>query len=155
MTAKKERVKTIIVSGLIITAITWTADVIADVFIDNDGDLMTNLFSPGLNESAERLALIIIIIGIVGYFLELSKNHRKLIVSNDELQTAVDEQKKIGKTIKKLKSLLPTCPTCYSILDETGSWHELDIYLKEFPEAIYAEGYCPGCRKKMDSENPA
>ncbi|MEE9543241.1 MAG: hypothetical protein V3V95_05615 [Thermodesulfobacteriota bacterium] len=152
MTERRDNIKTIIVAGLIIIAVTWTADVIADVFIDSQGDLMTSLFSPGLSESAERLAIIIIVFGIVGYFIELSKNHRKIIRDQNYLKEIVDKLKDGPETIKKLKSLLPSCPTCDGIRDDFGSWHELDIYMEKYPDATYAEGYCPGCTKKMNLE---
>lgn len=155
MTERQESVKAIIVAGLIITAVTWTADVIDHVFIDNQSDLMTSLFRPGLNESARRLAVIIILFGIIGYFMELTKNRREMVEEHHNLKETVDRLTHGGEILWRLKSLLPTCASCYSIRDEFNSWHELDIYLKNYPEAIYAEGYCPGCTRKKNGESEA
>lgn len=155
MTERRDSVKVIIVAGLIITAVTWTVDVIADVFIDNQGDLMTSLFRPGLNESAERLAIIIILFGIIGYFMELTKNRREMMRDQDDLKETVDRLTHGDEILWRLKSLLPACASCYGIRDDLGNWYELDIYLKTFPESIYAEGYCPGCSRKRNGESEA
>ena len=155
MTEARDSVKVIIVAGLIITAVTWTVDVIADVFIDSQGDLMTSLFRPGLNESAERLAVVMIVFGIIGYFMELVKSRRDMIRDQDDLKETVYRLKHGGETLKRLKSLLPTCSSCYGMRDDFGTWYELDVYLKTYPEAIYAEGFCPGCTKEISRESEA
>jgi hypothetical protein len=155
MTQRQERVKVIIITGLIITAVAWSVDVVTDVFIDNEQGLIDSLLRPGVNETAERLAVIIILIGIIGYFFELNKSRIGMLKEHEDLKRTVGKLIADKRTLKKLKSLLPTCPDCDSIRDNIGAWHELDTYLYKFPETIYTEGYCPGCTRKRKLEREA
>jgi hypothetical protein len=146
------RVSIIIATGLLIVSATWSMNVIADLFMGSSEDIMESLFHPGLRETAKRLAIIIIVIGITGYFLEIEKNRKNLIEEQGNLYNLIDELEDNSKTLKTLKNLLPTCVTCNSIRDDSGLWHELDIYIEKYPDAVFTEGYCPGCTRKMKRE---
>ena len=148
----KGRVSIIIATGLLIVLSAWCIDVIANLFTGSSDDILKSLLHPGLRETAKRLAVIIIVIGVTGFFLEIEKNRQDLTKRERNLNKQASELVCSSETLKKIKSLLPTCVSCDSLRDDFGQWHELDIYIKKYPDALFADGYCPGCTRKMNRE---
>jgi AmiR/NasT family two-component response regulator len=61
---------------------------------------------------------------------------------NSELQEALDN-------IRTLRGLLPICASCKKIRDDTGYWHEVEVYVRDHTEAQFSHGLCPDCAKKL------
>jgi hypothetical protein len=51
--------------------------------------------------------------------------------------------------IKILRGVLPICASCKKIRDDKGCWNQLEVYIKEHPEAVFSHGICPDCAKKL------
>lgn len=152
MVFKRAHINRLVTTGILIITISWSINTIANLFLGDPKEITTALLEPGAREAAKWLAIIMIVIGVVGYFLQIDKNRRNLIEEQDDLYDLIGELKHNTKTLETLKSLLPTCPTCDSLRDELGSWHELDKYLKKYPQKGFAVKYCPGCTRKMQRE---
>lgn len=62
-----------------------------------------------------------------------------------ELQQAVEE-------LRILSGLLPMCPRCKKIRDDSGYWHALEIYVREHSTADFTHGICPECMQRLYPE---
>lgn len=63
-----------------------------------------------------------------------------------ELEETVEQLQKALSEIRTLKGLIPICSWCKRIRDECGSWHELEVYLKDRLPAEFTHGICAACR---------
>lgn len=68
----------------------------------------------------------------------VAKKTEQLRISNQELQTALDE-------MKTLRGVIPICSYCKSIRSDTGAWNQLEKYISENSEASFSHGICPKC----------
>lgn len=66
------------------------------------------------------------------------KTHLKLIYTQEDLDNALDQ-------VKKLSGLLPICANCKNIRDENGDWTKLEKYINDNSEADFTHGICPTC----------
>lgn len=80
---------------------------------------------------------------------------------NKELQVEIAEHKKTEaererliselqealKNVKQLTGLLPICANCKKIRDDTGYWHQVEVYVRDHSEAEFSHGMCPNCMK--------
>jgi len=74
-----------------------------------------------------------------------SKAKEKLIESNRELKTALEE-------ITTLRGIIPICSYCHKIRDEEGLWNRLEAYLAKYSDAELTHGICPDCISKVRSD---
>lgn len=72
--------------------------------------------------------------------MELDHLNKELQERNMALQKAMEE-------IKTLQGLLPICAHCKKIRDDGGSWHEVEVYIREHSDADFSHGLCPSCLK--------
>lgn len=151
MILKRTHANRVIAAGILIMLITWSMTSVADMFMGNPEEIKTALLEPRLREAAKWLAIVIIVIGVVGYFLQIERKQQSLIDECDGLLDLINELKHDTRTLKTIKGLLPSCPTCDSIRDERGTWYELKKYLEKYPDAVFVEGCCPGCTRKKES----
>lgn len=54
--------------------------------------------------------------------------------------------------IKTLHGILPICSVCKKIRDDSGSWTQMEWYIREHSEAEFSHGYCPECAQKFREE---
>ncbi len=73
-----------------------------------------------------------------------SRAEEKLVESNRELKTALEE-------IKTLKGIIPICSYCHKIRDKEGLWNRLEAYLTKYSDAEFSHGICPDCIPKVRS----
>jgi CRP-like cAMP-binding protein len=62
-----------------------------------------------------------------------------------QLQSALAE-------VRTLRGLLPICSYCKQIRVDTGSWQQIEVYLKAHTEAEFSHGICPPCAEKQLAE---
>ncbi|MCP4663518.1 MAG: response regulator [bacterium] len=60
---------------------------------------------------------------------------------NAELETALAR-------VKTLSGLLPICASCKKIRDSKGSWHQVEVYVRDHSEAQFSHGLCPQCAEE-------
>ena len=63
----------------------------------------------------------------------------------DQLQSALKE-------IRNLRGLLPICAYCKSIRNDTGSWQNIEAYVKEHTDVDFTHGVCPKCYDQQMTE---
>ncbi|MBN1935305.1 MAG: response regulator transcription factor [Anaerolineae bacterium] len=51
--------------------------------------------------------------------------------------------------VKLLQGLLPICAHCKKIRDDSGYWHDIDVYLSEHTDTQFTHGLCPDCQIKL------
>ena len=62
-----------------------------------------------------------------------------------ELQQALAE-------IKTLHGILPICASCKKIRDDSGAWHQLEVYIRDRTDAEFSHGLCADCAAKLYPE---
>ena len=72
---------------------------------------------------------------------ELSETIVARTLTTVELQEAL-------KKVKALSGLLPICADCKKIRDDSGYWHQVEVYFREHSEADFSHGICPECMEK-------
>ena len=72
---------------------------------------------------------------------QLHFRHLESELRNAQLQEALDE-------VKVLSGLLPICAGCKKIRDDTGYWHQVEVYIRDHSEAEFSHGICPECTKE-------
>lgn len=80
---------------------------------------------------------------------------RELVVMNRTIAQKNDELRKAFGEIKRLKGILPICVSCKKIRDDSGYWHQVELYVRDHTEAEFSHSICPECAKKLypDIEN--
>lgn len=80
---------------------------------------------------------------IVGYSMArirvLLTTQRKIA---DDLQKAMSE-------VKTLTGLLPICANCKKIRDDSGYWHQIEVYIEDRSNAQFTHGLCQQCAAKF------
>jgi PAS domain S-box-containing protein len=53
--------------------------------------------------------------------------------------------------LKVLRGLLPICASCKKIRTSSGSWQQLERYIREHSEAEFTHGLCPDCEQRLQA----
>jgi PAS domain S-box-containing protein len=56
------------------------------------------------------------------------------------------------KEVKTLNGLVPICSSCKRIRNDQGYWQQVEIYLSQHSEAVFAHGTCPECLRQSKIE---
>ena len=155
----------------------WISVVISEVFTATLSVIQHSIFYPETDlwymlkvGAVDSLFVPLIIAPIVIYFLRSESALKKI---NTQLENEIAERKRIEEglldakrerekliadlqkalaEIKTLHGILPICMVCKKILDDKGSWKQMEVYIKEHSEAEFSHGYCPECAKKALEE---
>ena len=82
---------------------------------------------------------------------ELTNAFETLQESNQQVLQREAELRDALSRIRRLEGLLPICAECKSIRDTEGSWHPLELFIKERSEAEFTHGWCPTCAAEVRS----
>ena len=74
--------------------------------------------------------------------LKLDLTESQLAKKNMDLEKALYE-------IKKLSGLLPICANCKKIRDSSGSWNDIEVYVRDNSEAEFSHSLCPTCTEAL------
>ena len=78
---------------------------------------------------------------------------RELVIALiHSLRLKQHELKEALSKIKILRGFLPICASCKKIRDKTGSWRQIESYIKDHSEAEFTHSICPDCAKKLYPE---
>lgn len=91
-------------------------------------------------------------IGIMEHFKDLIESQLSLVFKNFELDNINLELRDSLEQIKSLKKLLPICAKCKKIRDDSGKWHQLEVYIREKTGTQFTHGYCDECAEKLLSD---
>jgi hypothetical protein len=151
----------------------WISVVISEVFTATLSTIQHNIIYPETDlwymlkvGAVDSLFVPLIVAPIVIYFLRSEASLKKI---NKHLENEIDERKRTEEglldakrerekliadlqkalaEIKTLHGILPICLGCKKILDDKGSWRQMEVYIKEHSEAEFSHGYCPECARK-------
>lgn len=71
----------------------------------------------------------------------------------DRLQLIEDLRDALQR-VKTLSGLLPICAGCKKIRDDAGSWHAIEVYIKQHSQAEFSHGLCPECARALYPDIP-
>jgi len=74
---------------------------------------------------------------------------RRLIEMQERLAEKVDELKHTLDQIKTLRGIVPICMYCKKIRDDSGYWHEVEVYVHDHSNADFSHGLCLECKTKL------
>ncbi len=53
--------------------------------------------------------------------------------------------------VRTLRGLLPLCAWCRRIRNDSGSWEQLELYIREHTDAEFTHGICADCQREQFS----
>ncbi len=62
-----------------------------------------------------------------------------------ERERLIAELQEALASLKVLQGILPICSHCKKIRDDEGSWHMVEVYVKEHSNADFSHSICPEC----------
>jgi PAS domain S-box-containing protein len=66
----------------------------------------------------------------------------------------ITDRKHAELEVKTLRGILPICASCKRIRTDTGSWQQVEAYVRDRTEAEFSHGLCPTCAAKWDEPDP-
>ncbi len=75
---------------------------------------------------------------MLNQFRALDAEHERLLVTQQELQSTLDE-------VKELRGILPMCAGCKKVRDADEKWMHVDVYLRDHTYADISHGLCLDC----------
>lgn len=133
-------------TGIFITVtsmlVSMSIRVIIWLVTGNDSDLSTNIAISGIVPLIIAPVMSYFFIGLLTKIDAAEKENARLVV---ELQDAL-------ATAKTLSGLLPICATCKKIRDDSGYWHQVEVYIREHAEVDFSHGLCPECVQDMKNQ---
>jgi PAS domain-containing protein len=61
-----------------------------------------------------------------------------------ERERLINELPEARGRLTSLSGLLPSCASCRRICDQNGVWHNLEAYIRNYPEADFSPGISSG-----------
>jgi len=83
---------------------------------------------------------------------ELSFEIQERIRVQKEREHLITELQDALANVKVLRGLLPICSHCKKIRDDGGSWHMVEVYVREHSDADFSHSICPECLSRMYPE---
>ena len=84
----------------------------------------------------------------------LISTYESAVQKTKELEKSLRELKSAHETIRTLKGLIPICAWCKKVVDDKGSWQQIELYVRDHSEADFTHGLCPECRAKTFPQFP-
>lgn len=78
---------------------------------------------------------------------EVVEHRKAALLHQEELQRTMAELQAAHSQVKMLSGLLPICASCKKIRDDSGSWLQIETYIRSHSEAEFTHGICPDCKK--------
>ncbi len=67
----------------------------------------------------------------------------------DEKSQLIKELQEALHEVRTLSGLLPICATCKKIRDDSGYWHQVEVYFRDRTDVQFSHGVCPDCMKEI------
>lgn len=81
------------------------------------------------------------------YALSILRDISKRKQMETEREQLINELRHALQEVKRLEGILPTCAYCKRIRDDSGQWHQFEVYIRERSEAEFSHGICPECKE--------
>ena len=93
---------------------------------------------------AELLLILFFVSGtITGWQLHATRRSQYVAwviekMLRTELETALAD-------VQELRGMMPICSNCKKIRDDSGYWHQVEVYIRDNSSAEFTHGLCPEC----------
>jgi hypothetical protein len=91
---------------------------------------------------------ISLVLAVRKLFILQQQSARQISAKNSEVEKVNRELQDALDNIKTLKGLLSICAYCKKILNDSGDWQQMEIYVRDHSDADFSHGICPDCMKK-------
>lgn len=83
-------------------------------------------------------------VAILAWGIEYSRTryYNNLMAEKQKVEAALNE-------VRRLQNLLPICTSCKNIRDDSGYWHQVEIYMRDHVGIEFSHGICPDCHAEM------
>lgn len=110
-----------------------------EIFVRRDGTTFpTSVISVPLREAGR-------IVASVTAFRDISAAKRAQL----EREKLIGELQQALAEIKTLHGILPICSSCKKIRDDSGAWHQLEVYIRDRTDAEFTHGLCADCAARL------
>ena len=65
------------------------------------------------------------------------------------IKNIVDMNKSLERKVKVLEGILPICPVCNKIRNDSGDYEDIEKYITEHSEAVFSHGLCGNCSREF------
>ncbi len=83
------------------------------------------------------------------YFDGIVDDVTEQVQIEQEKERLIEQLMSAKSEIHRLSGMLPICSSCKKIRDDTGYWHQLEVYIDDHSDAQFSHGICPQCAKEM------
>jgi hypothetical protein len=103
----------------------------------------------GYSEALNKWYRVIATCPKKGFFLTIFDDITDRKEIEKEKEELIEELRKAITEIKQLRGILPICASCKNICNDRGAWMQIESYLRDYSDAEFSHGICPGCIKKL------
>jgi PAS domain S-box-containing protein len=86
-----------------------------------------------------------LIVGITRDITSRKKWEREREELVENLEASLAEERRLRRENRVLRGMLPICANCKKIRDESGNWHDLEVFIEKHSEASFTHTICPAC----------
>jgi len=92
-------------------------------------------------------ATIILAGNLIGYIIsgQLDGWQRVSFLTMREKSETLARLEQALAEVTALRGILPICSHCKSVRDDSGYWHEVEVYMRAHSEAEFSHSICPDC----------
>ncbi len=87
--------------------------------------------------------------GDIIYFDGIVDDVTEQVQIEQEKERLIEQLMSAKSEIHRLSGMLPICSSCKKIRDDTGYWHQLEVYIDDHSDAQFSHGICPQCAKSL------
>jgi hypothetical protein len=95
----------------------------------------------------DALILLFTVLPSFWFFVVMPHNQHigQLRRAEAEKDRIIAELRKNLDEVKTLRGIVPICASCKMIRDDSGCWHQVEVYVSAHSEAMFSHGMCPDC----------
>ncbi len=71
------------------------------------------------------------------------------VQAEQEKERLIEQLLSAKSEIQRLSGMLPICSHCKKIRDDTGYWHQIEVFIDDHSDAQFSHGICPDCAHKI------
>ncbi len=87
--------------------------------------------------------------GNIKYFDGIIDDVTEQVQAEQEKERLIEQLMSAKSEIHRLSGMLPICSNCKKIRDDTGYWHQLEVYIDDHSDAQFSHGICPDCAQSL------
>ncbi len=107
------------------------------------GETRTLLFTKGaIKDGTGKIT------GVFGAGRDITARKR----AEEKLQTMLHELQAALHEVKTLRGLVTVCSNCRKVLNDEGTWQQIESYVRDHSEAEFSHGFCPTCAQVWEAE---